>query len=142
MAMIVFKCYIHNSYHFFLLNCIKVRDNTVVFCSECGTKNYKDVIFCTSCGKKIRIYSEPNNDSDHHSVNDTQQEKHTPAKAFVSLLFGVLAVVFIFIIPSPVISILFAIMGIIFGLVGMKEVNHEGKGMARIGIILSGLTLL
>lgn len=114
----------------------------MVFCSECGVENYKDVNFCTSCGKKIRAYSDPNNDIVYQPVIDTQQEKQTPIKAFTSLLFSVLAVVFIFIIPNAGFSIILSVMGLIFGLVGLKEINKESKGMVRIGIILSGSTLV
>lgn len=116
----------------------------MIFCSECGQENYKDVKFCTSCGKKIRVYSEGNSNSnlnsDYKAVSSPQK---VSIKAFTSLIFGILSVVFIFIVPNITISILLAIIGAVFGVISMKEiVDRESKSIARFGVILCVFTFV
>lgn len=117
----------------------------MIFCSECGKKNHEDATFCISCGDKIKRH-EDDITSNQPTQNSNSLKPNKPSlKAFTSLLLGVLSFVSIFIMPGIPLSLILAIIGIVFGLIGMKEVDEfylNGKSTARIGIVLNIATLM
>ncbi|WP_240376279.1 DUF4190 domain-containing protein [Bacillus piscicola] len=83
-------------------------------------------------------------DENHtYNENNPAQPVTTNGKAITSLVLGILSVVCIFLIFF--LSPLFGIVGLIFGIMAMKEVKRtgqSGRGMAIAGIVCSSTGIM
>lgn len=91
-----------------------------MYCTNCGGKIEEGSRFCTNCGNSC--FSGNNNGG----TNNTKES--------ISLVFGVLSFIFFW---FPILSLVFAVIGIVFGI---KFKNESGK-FAK-GIIFSGIGIL
>lgn len=118
----------------------------MIFCSQCGNENHEEAIFCVSCGEEIKRSANKvaPNQANISYKDSGKQPKRDSIKAFTSLLVGILSIVFIFLGQSLNLVLLTAIVGLVFGLIGMKEIEDhhlDGKGLSRAGIVLSTISL-
>lgn len=110
------------------------------FCVECGYKLSNDSKFCPKCGKKQpELYDEEVSDvkEDKNEIVQNDEEKVTLSYSneenkggVASLVLGILSIVFVLLlITSPI--------GLIFGIIGLL-VSKDGKykTLNAIGIII------
>lgn len=89
------------------------------FCSNCGTKMDSDASFCTNCGTSNTGVTRAESNSDEEFVNG-------------------------FAIAGFVCSFLFALLGLIFSIIGLNKANEnggKGKGLAIAGIIIAAINM-
>jgi len=114
-----------------------------MFCAKCGTQVEEGSKFCQKCGTPVgQTITQPQTASAQPQMASAQPVNFQPAAtiknsgmAVASLVLGIVGLVF------PFIPIIPSILAIIFGALGMGQVNRsngmlKGKGMATAGIIL------
>lgn len=94
------------------------------FCASCGNQILEGAGYCSSCG---------------HETRPTREVagQHTSGMAVASLILGILG---LFLIP-----LIFSLLAIIFGGVGMNGASKpgvRGHGMAVAGLVLGMLGLI
>ncbi len=76
-------------------------------------------------------------------VNGSSSRNNTNVKANTSLLLGIVSVVFVVFVTLY--GVAFAVVGIVFGLIGLKEIRHTGQpGRGRViaGLICSTVAIV
>ena len=98
------------------------------FCASCGKEMPENARYCPSCGR-----------GDRREVGGVREEaeQRTSGMAVASLVTGIIGMLLI--------PIIFSLLAIIFGSVGMGQTNRpgvKGHGMAVTGLILGVIGLI
>ena len=137
-----------------------------MFCQNCGTENPEGSAFCKGCGSALKIAPAPAAEPVVEPVaatpvteipNDTQTNytpvpTKDPGKGFgiTAMIMGILSLVttgcccMCVAYLSPLLGLPFAILGLIFGIIGHKKSKSVGlkNAMAMVGIITSVVCLV
>ena len=120
-----------------------------MFCTNCGRKLNPGDTFCTGCGCSVKSEETLNENNLVNAFNNNQNlinndfnmnqgvnmEVKNDSKKKISLIMGIISLVIVFLVP--ILCVPFAIVGIIFGILALKE-NKKYKA----GLILSIVSLL
>jgi hypothetical protein len=105
-----------------------------MFCAKCGTLVEEGSKFCQKCGMPVAQAAAPPPAATAPPVGfQPAAAIKTSGMAVASLVLGIIGMVFFPFVPS--------VLAIIFGAIGLGQVNKsngllKGKGMATAGIIL------
>jgi hypothetical protein len=110
-----------------------------MFCAKCGTLVEEGSKFCQKCGTPVGQAAAPPPAATAPPVGfQPAAAIKTSGMAVASLVLGIVGMVFVPFVPS--------VLAIIFGAVGMSQINRsngllKGKGMATAGIVLGIISI-
>ncbi len=105
------------------------------YCPKCGAECEDNASFCSICGNKLpasgyRPNSAFNNNGENSTSYNAPEEHHTETTTDNTRTFGILSLIFAILGLN--------ILGIIFGLVGLKKNPDSGsKSLCYVGIVLA-----
>jgi hypothetical protein len=108
-----------------------------MFCPKCGAQNADDAQACAACGAEIIQPSQPFQSAQPEPTMMAAAPRTSPM-AIISIILGVVG---LFTCGVG------AIVGLILGILGLKQINERpaeftGKGLATAGIIVSAIMIL
>ena len=103
-----------------------------MFCPKCGTQVEDGAAFCPNCGSALDQPQTSTSESSTAPAASVPAAAKTSGMAIASLVLGIIGLFT---------GWLFSILAIIFGAVGLSQVNRsngviKGKGIALAGLIL------
>ena len=128
----------------------------MVYCSKCGALISTGAKFCENCGEPVLYENETEQTTEETEQYDSNvyettvptdriDENLTPDKSankfgIAALVLGILAAVMVFAAWHPAVTpidLIFGILAIVFGSIGMKRAkqNNSSSGMAIAGLI-------
>ena len=124
----------------------------MAYCTKCGASITEGAKYCENCGEPVPQMNScqhtENNETEYSYVerkttpSDTEMNPEKPVNGFAiaSLILGILAVVLMFVSWHPALAvpdILFGILAIVFGTIGMKraKLNNSPSGIAIAGLV-------
>ncbi len=113
-----------------------------MYCKNCGTELEEGQKFCPNCGTPVN--SETNDTSYEYQRSEWQNRSYQQdipgrSDAIVSMVFGSLAIICWFFGPTSILSIVFAIIGLVFSSTAKKK-GYTGD-MQTAGFVLSLVSL-
>jgi len=97
-------------------------------CKRCGEESKPGDVYCRNCGASLAPPSPPTPPAHYPGV-----ARRTSGWAVASLVFGALAYMCL-----PVVG---AVLAVIFGVMGRREVKRSGDGVGGLGISTAGMVL-
>ena len=125
-----------------------------MICPKCGIENNADMKFCSNCGAQINVETENKAAATaaQTSTDRTAPQQPvviyntaTPAKApssglsVAALVCGLLGIIGSFVPVVKYFTLVLAILGIVFGVIGKKKAAEAGStntGLATAGLVL------
>jgi hypothetical protein len=114
-----------------------------MFCAKCGTTIDDNSYFCQRCGTPVNqpvMISPANLTSAQYPYNTTTAHARVNGMSVASLVLGIVGLIpYCYFVP--------AVLAIIFGAVGIGQVNrsfgtYKGKGMAIAGLVLGIVSIV
>lgn len=114
-----------------------------MICPKCGTEYNNDVKFCTKCGEQLSSQKAENSETPY--VINRAPVQNEPVKApssglsVAALVCGLLGIIGSFIPIVKYFTLVLAILGIVFGVIGKKKAAESGNtntGLATAGLVL------